>query len=330
MSESTSSSLSSSLTRTLPTGASEFIGYQCDKLVGDNTLVKVDLTYYIDLMWTDDTEETAVNLVRVGVIDAVASTFGISSGVRCNEPPDGSTWMVKVTSESSQYNRVDGFDECKLLVPGASQECSFYELVVTGYFLGGNELPVKQYIETLLKGNELTSNNSPLELAFRGVPIVNPNEEGRDSLSDTASIQEADQNTDSGKKNQDITIVGGLLVAAFCLAFLGIIFVVWRRRKHYLRSRDVQLALSKSDMHYDARATDSEDEPRTLEKQTDSEDFEDMRGGKSEEEFPNNITFDLGNSFKDQLMGVHGPSQPNKLGGMSGMGGMGWVSMRWS
>ena len=30
-------------------------------------------------------------------------------------------------------------------------------------------------------------------------------------------------------------------------------------------------------------------------------------------EYPNNITFDLGNSFKDQLMGVHGRSSQNKM-----------------
>jgi hypothetical protein len=189
--------------------------------------------------------------------------------------------------------------------------------VVTSHFLGGNGLTVKQYIETLLKGDELIY-NSPLEMEFQGVPIEDPNEEGRDSLSDAARIKEAEENTSSGKKNTNITIVGGFLVAAFCMAFLGIIFVVWRRRKYYLRSRDVQLALSKSDMHYDSRPNGSDDEPRTLEKQTDSDDFEDMRG-KSEEEFPNNITFDLGNSFKDQLMGVHGTSQRNKLGGMGGM-----------
>lgn len=191
--------------------------------------------------------------------------------------------------------------------------------MVTGHFLGGSELPVKQYIESLLKGEELI-NDSPFELAFQGVPIVDPNQEGRDSLSDTANIKEAEENKSSGNnKNKNITIVGGLLVSAFCLAFIGIFFVVWRRRKYYLRSRDVQLALSKSDIHYDTRHNDSDDEPRTLEKQTDSEDFEDMRGGPSEEEFPNNVTFDLGNSFKDQLMGVHGPSQPNKLGGMGAM-----------
>jgi hypothetical protein len=190
--------------------------------------------------------------------------------------------------------------------------------VVTGHLLGGTELPVKQYITNLLKGNELTP-DSPFEVAFQGVPTVDPNNEARDSLSGPASIKEVEENG-SGKRNQNITIVGGLLVAAFCLAFIGIIFVVWRRRKLYLRSRDVQLALSKSDMHYDTRPNESDDEPSTLEKRTDSDDFEDLREGKSEEEFPNNVTFDLGNSFKDQLMGVHGNSQRNKLGGMGGMG----------
>jgi hypothetical protein len=113
MSESTSSpleSLASSLTET--DGAQEIIGYQCDKLVADNELVVADLTYYIDLMWpnTTSTEDLAVKSVRMGLLDAVASTFGISSGVRCKEPPEnGETWLVKVTSESSQYERVPDF-----------------------------------------------------------------------------------------------------------------------------------------------------------------------------------------------------------------------------
>lgn len=191
--------------------------------------------------------------------------------------------------------------------------------MVTVHLLGGNEQSIKQYIESLLKGEELMA-DSPFEAVFQGTPVVDPNKEARDSLADAARVKEAEDNTSSGKKNQNITIVGGLLVAAFCLAFIGIIFVVWRRRKYYLRSRDVQLALSKSDLHYDTRPNASDDElPRTLEKQSDSDDFEDLRGGKSEEEFPNNVTFDLGNSFKDQLMGVHGTSQRNKLGGIGGI-----------
>jgi hypothetical protein len=118
MSESTSSSLSSSLTKTLPSGAQEFIGYQCDKLVADNTLVDADLTYYVDLMWSNNsTEDLAIEHVRVGLIDAVASTFGISSGVRCDEPPlDGKSWLVKVTSERSQYTRVPDFSKNTNLV----------------------------------------------------------------------------------------------------------------------------------------------------------------------------------------------------------------------
>jgi hypothetical protein len=107
MSESTSSplaSLASSLTRE---GSEEIIGYQCDKLVEENETVDADLTYYIDLMWTNSTEDLAVDRVRMGLIDNIAARFGISSGFRCDVPPDdGNAWLVKVTSESSQYNRV--------------------------------------------------------------------------------------------------------------------------------------------------------------------------------------------------------------------------------
>jgi hypothetical protein len=112
MSESTSSplaSLASSLTRE---GSEEIIGYQCDKLVEENETVDADLTYYIDLMWTNSTEDLAVDRVRMGLIDNIAARFGISSGFRCDVPPDdGNAWLVKVTSESSQYNRVPDFSK---------------------------------------------------------------------------------------------------------------------------------------------------------------------------------------------------------------------------
>ena len=100
---------------TLKNSNNQLVGYACKQLVQRNQLADVDITFYFDLLWpkaTNETaaEENAIDHVRIGLIDAIANKYGIYSGVRCFEPPlDGTSWLVSVTSNSSQYSQVDIF-----------------------------------------------------------------------------------------------------------------------------------------------------------------------------------------------------------------------------
>ena len=196
-----------------------------------------------------------------------------------------------------------------------------FEGIVSASTLGdeAQDLPdVADYIESVLNSADFT-NSTDYMTKYLGKPEVDVAATGNgDSLSGANSIQEQiAAHLPEGRRT--VTIVGGLLVAAFCLAFVGLFMILYRRRKKYLRDRDLQLAISKSDDHHQFhhRQTSSDEGPgKTLEPQTTSEDLaenledDDSRGNPIE--YPNNITFDLGNNFKSQLMGVHGRSAAQK------------------
>jgi hypothetical protein len=191
------------------------------------------------------------------------------------------------------------------------EECYVFEVTVTGTLLGVQPNPqipdVMEFIEDLLQDQALTT-NSPFQFAFLGAAAVGAadGDSGRDNLAPPSNLKNQEQST-AANDRQTVTIVGGLLVAAFCCAFLGIVFVLWRRRSSYLRTREVHLKLSESDLQqYDTEPHHSEPSPPSQ--------------ADHEEVFPNNITFDLGTSFKDQLMGVHGVGggsrrPPHMMGG---------------
>lgn len=187
---------------------------------------------------------------------------------------------------------------------------------------------VSTYMEQTLGNGSLTA-GSQVQVGFLGKPEIDETADPRDQVANPpASIKEAPKSTEPD--DDRFTVLGAILVTLFVLAFVGIIFIVYRRRQKYLREQeDVELALSKSDLNYDTRGTgiseeDDEEQPRNhLAAATTSDDLSSLGGAKSNtEEFPNNITFDLGNSFKDQLMGVHG-SQRQRTAGAGGLPALG-------
>jgi hypothetical protein len=185
--------------------------------------------------------------------------------------------------------------------------------------------PVANFIEQTLGDGSLTV-GSELQVQYLGKPEIDDTADPRDQVNPPDSLQKDPQPVDP--ENDRFTVLGAILVTLFVLAFVGIILVLYRRRKKYLREQeDLDLALSKSDLNYDTRGTGTEDEdeeqPRNhLAVATTSDDLSSIGGTRSTEEFPNNITFDLGNSFKDQLMNVHG-SQRQRLPAMASGSGDG-------
>ena len=163
-------------------------------------------------------------------------------------------------------------------------------------------------------------------------------------------------------------------MVAFCIAFLGIGFILWRRRQEWLQQQAGDLQLFESDFNHprqdpDGKAVQARDGIHP----SHDEDYDDLHRpdqihralyGNDEDRveidthgnvrrvadfdyddsrdddpvdrsngrktmgaaFPKNkMTFDLGTSFKDQLMGVHAPQKgarpsDHMLGGRYGVG----------
>ena len=85
-------------------------GYTCVKLLENNSVNKVDLLFYIDVAYPRNKGNDALKHLSSSLLTAVASRYGVSSGVRCSDPPlDGSSWLVQVTSDAKDYTRVTLF-----------------------------------------------------------------------------------------------------------------------------------------------------------------------------------------------------------------------------
>jgi hypothetical protein len=205
---------------------------------------------------------------------------------------------------------------------------------VTGSALGGNQIPdVMDYLESALRGSAITD-NTPFGVSYLGVPVIDSgiSDSGRDNLAPPSNLNEAEKEVqpDNG---HTITIIGGFLVAAFCVAFVGIALVLWRRRRAYMKyNREMHLSLSKSSdplQQYDTEphVTISDEECAEISASNKHQPPELSSPTPTEENFPNNITFDLGTSFKDQLMGIHAGGgqrgRPHHMAGPFGTGPFG-------
>jgi hypothetical protein len=217
----------------------------------------------------------------------------------------------------------------------------------------------------LESGVDVVDSSSTLyRTAFLGVllpdnsSVTGNGDGGRDNLNDPTNFETEATEAPASNDRTTITIVGGLLVAAFACAFLAILYILWRRRQHYVRSQQVHMSgLDKiSVMAGDDNMNDFDEDGRrdrgagsirglgelgpynTSNTDLEEEDFDkydDEDYGDKEhrmmmqpdhrqdhqakddidDESDNNsarspsanpMQFDLGNSFKDQLMGVYG------------------------
>jgi hypothetical protein len=284
----------------------DLTGYACQSTLAQNEVTDIDLVFYMDFAYPPGQSLEALQHLQTGLVEAVALEYGISTGAMCESPPfNGNSWLVQFFSDFTDYSVVQVFDSCRELnSTDPSQGCNVYEAVVTGSILGGSQMgDVMEYIEALVRGTALTE-NSAFSVAFLGVPVEGSvtEEENGNSVGGPSSIQEGEGLTDPGQERKTVTIVGGLLVAAFCCAFIGIILVLWRRRQQYLNDTHLLKSPSRDLQQYDTEPhiSDDPDAHPSMDSSPES---------KEKEVFPNNITFDLGTSFKDQLMGVHGHNQ---------------------
>ncbi|CAB9525755.1 expressed unknown protein [Seminavis robusta] len=280
------------------------VGYSCQQLMSDNQASVLFVEYYYDIQ--HDTTVDAASVVAQGeadLLNIVASHFGLIDGARCSIPPVTALWLIEVTSEPAD-EVVDVFDTCQELVPGTGQSCSVYRGYMEAHYLGvGNPASFQSYIQSNLnnigtgKGFRIAYLGAQLDTSLIG------NTSGRDQLNPSKNKAEPPQYADPGKRT--FTFVGGLLVAGFLAAFLGLFFVLYRRRQKFLAAQQVEIALSKSGLD---DATPQEQDlsaslrAQRMEPEIGQESFE-----THEDEYSgNNYRFDLATSMKNELFNIHG------------------------
>ncbi|KAG7351529.1 hypothetical protein IV203_010889 [Nitzschia inconspicua] len=365
------------------------IGYACQNVLQSNTVDKMEQIFYMDLLSSKGTQELSVQTIQQGLVQAIAARYQIRSGIRCQDiPVDGSTWIVEFKLEPNDFQVVDMFNGCrsaefKESMDTAAQDCNFYKVTLRGSYVGttDNFRDVITFVQrtvdsqTLvdsLNGND--SNSTIYATKFQGYPqdsmsdpLFGGNDAGREHLHDPSNLEGA-QTAPPSQDRTTITIVGGLLVAAFGIALVFILFILWRRRQAYLQSRHVEFSNDHLDKlsvagegpyngsdpdlePYNTSNTDEEEDEmehgggpgnnkNSNKNQTanhvdishdssvyirkDEDDLPPMNTNMTEDDLPSpteghsgTMQFDLGSSFKDQLMGLHGRNQSNnpKRGG---------------
>lgn len=295
-------------------------GFQCAKVVRDNQVTDIPLTFFLDVSFPIGSQDLALTYLQEEIVSSVALYYGVSNGQRCENPLlNGSTWLVQILSKTTDWKKETLFESCRELeFDKSTNECYVYQAVITGSVLDGSMNDVMTYIQNEFESGDLTE-NSPYSVLFLGAATADPSnpEGGRENLGGPSNVNEQESSLEAPSDRQTITIVGGLLVAAFCLAFIGVGFVLWRRRREWLNERELQL-----DQKNPGETNPSDDEEYG-ETQLRQDIYEDdhveiddnglVKTVSSGDEF-NNVTFDLVTTFKDQLMGVHGTKGPRPTG----------------
>ena len=283
---------------------------------------------------------------------------------------------------NNRYLSFHDQDSCKELQVNATsqEECFVYQAKVTSGVLAGSSADVMDYMVSQLQGSGDDDDdgsggggtapvtlNSPYRVQFLGIPQSDSStqagggEDGRNNLgTPPTSVKESsvERQSSSQGRGDTITVVGGILMAAFCLLFVAICVIIHRRRQEWLRERaageggddpdatggpsknayrngTVKVAADDANNYYGARDLHSDlcDEDEHLQM--------DGKGGVLRRTAPGDddgvdrekITIDMGCNFKDQLMGVYYGSssaaaqqqqqrrlQQQQLGGLYGNG----------
>eukprot|EP00980_Cylindrotheca_fusiformis_P016438 scaffold4901_cov105-Cylindrotheca_fusiformis.AAC.7 len=218
------------------------IGFQCPAVIEKNPqLPDIPLTFYMDLMFPLGDEAAAVRQVQLGIISALASDYRIASGKACTDPPtNGSSWLVSVRSELDQVVREPTFDLCRELIEATpsyspeESECYVYEFSTTLKSLTGSSIPDVEGVLATLLANQVAL-DPEYKTKFLAVPrLEKPKNETPSSLN-------GNEKENVPLSRNTITLVGGILVAAFCIASVGILCILWGRRKSQLQERENQL-----------------------------------------------------------------------------------------
>jgi len=318
--ETITSSNTVDIVETLYNTDDELIGYACKNILDSNAVEPMDLIFYMDVLTpraetstsgnantnatttttttttTLSPQENAIQVSQEVLLREMSRNFlidpEVSRGVRCFDlPVDGSTWIVQMIFDPSDFREETLFGGCRQLEwDPNTQECKFYEARMKGAYMGAPSMAkdgtpfgdVVGLLEQLIDGNKIVqelqggilvedangdSVYSDYDTAFLGVPRApdNPNfqggeDEGRDVLKDPSNIKEGNYSQNFSQNRTPITFVGGLLIACFSVAFLVLGYILFQRRRSYRKNQAVEfLDLDRNDdesgaeagIHYD-------------------------------------------------------------------------------
>jgi hypothetical protein len=90
-------------------------GYACQNVLESNQVNPLEQVFFMDLLTLQGKQSLAIAQIQQGLVDAIASRYQISSGIRCEElPVDGSTWIVQFMLEPTDWQLVNMFGEYEM------------------------------------------------------------------------------------------------------------------------------------------------------------------------------------------------------------------------
>ena len=114
-------------------------GYQCARVVENNIVNELPVTFFIDLAFPKESQQLALLYLQEQLIEAVAFEYGVNTGTRCDDPLiDGSTWLVKILSRTSDWKleTIFGTSQTSGLLPfGRFVLCSHFIVLPFSTFL---------------------------------------------------------------------------------------------------------------------------------------------------------------------------------------------------
>jgi hypothetical protein len=198
-------------------------------------------------------------------------------------------------------------DKCFELQPDSTQDCISYAGTLTGYVAGVDDTTelLDYMVSAIAKGTVTTG--TTLQVAFLGTQIQKG--EGRDAL--TAAVN-ADQKNEPQNQSQSFTSVGASLAAALCLAFVGLLFVIFRmrRRRQQQWREEVVLATRSHEMAIMGRSNSELPHNYGIEGAVDGDDLVSVNTFPDSQE---KYSFDMGDNMKSELYGIHGDASPRRM-----------------
>lgn len=265
-------------------------------------------SYYDMLYPCNDNVQQGVDMIAANVLSNVAEYFNIlPDGKACSIPYTAlPLWLIGVSLKPAD-STVQGFPCQKLVAnPSAGQCCVVVHAPMNFWW---TDFDPKETAMMKVLSNEFVSPQATVgtsyQVSYLGAYIDLTTETGQGTVNVPISKPESPP---AASKNNTFTIVGVFVLAAMIVIFAGAIFVIWRRRRKWRTNRDVEAAISKSDLGF---AEDGSDGP-TLEVDVMSDDMpqSNIKGSYDfqDDSYPtsNSYTFDLSDEMKNKVFGTYG------------------------
>jgi hypothetical protein len=298
--------------------------YACAYQLGDEEYAKryevVVVENFYDLVYPCTMpKQNAVKYIAETLLNDAALAWNLlPEGVACMEFQDSypyKTWIFGVAN--GNHTLITDFGCQKLSVPNPEICCQVVRAEMKFTPSGGyNKTSFEQFVAGKLNSDELTASFPSIKTAAiaPAFPDVAPqNEDPRDNLDPPIPVSSVKaQQENSPESDRDISVVGGFVITGLVAAFLGLIFILVRRRRVHKQAtaqdegdlNDIRVTvLSDGDASFP-----NVDSPFLQEVYISTVDL--AEEDEDDPYSPKNMgayQFDLGQSFKNNVMGTYFP-----------------------